>query len=279
MKVKILTHTPDPELLVAIAAKNCYSSSSIAELTQKQTEESVNSFIDYLSEVGHKSPLEHASFTFAIEGVSRSLLAQITRHRIASFSVQSQRYVNVSDFKYVVPEPIKNNQNALRIFESTMDKDIKAYNEIFDYLISEHLFKRYNNIGCPCDSLRYFYLSVKTYVESNGTDGLKKQFKIDYNKAEKFANENARAVLPSAATTNIVMTMNARSLLHFFELRCCNRAQGEIRELADLMLYECKSIAPRLFGKAGAKCTHGTCSEGSMCCGNPRKESDYCTDE
>ena len=103
MKVKLLAYTPDPEKLVAAAAKNCYSSTDVDSVLDGLTEEKTESFVNMLSEIGHASPIEHVSFTFAIEGVSRSLLAQITRHRIASFSVQSQRYVREKGFEYVVP--------------------------------------------------------------------------------------------------------------------------------------------------------------------------------
>ena len=274
MKVKILSHTPNPDLLVATAAKNCYSSSSIDALMEKQTDESVQKFINHLTDIKHMSPLEHVSFTFAIEGVSRSLLAQLTRHRIASFSVQSQRYINMNNFDYIIPQVIKDNPNALRVFEDAIETDRNAYREIYDYIMSEYLLERYSNIGCPCDSKRYFYLSIEAYIGVNGDDNLQKKFASDYKIAEKIANENARAVLPNAATTNIVMTMNVRELLHFFELRCCNRAQDEIRELADRMLVLCKEVSPLLFKNAGAKCMHGNCSEGNMSCGNHRTDED-----
>ena len=99
MKVKLLAHTPEPEKLIAASAKNCYSSSNIDNVLEGLTEEKTENFVNMLSEIGHESPIEHVSFTFAIEGVSRSLLAQITRHRMASFSVQSQRYVREKGFE------------------------------------------------------------------------------------------------------------------------------------------------------------------------------------
>ena len=107
MKVRLLAYTPDPERLIAAAAKNCYSSIDVDGILDGLTEEKTRSFLQMLTEMGHESPIEHASFTFAIEGVSRSLLAQITRHRIASFSVQSQRYVRERGFEYVVPPEIE----------------------------------------------------------------------------------------------------------------------------------------------------------------------------
>ena len=87
--VILLAHTPAPEHTVAAAAKLCYSSSDINGLKDSLTDEKAASFVEMLSEIGHESPIEHASFTFGIEGVSRSLLAQITRHRIASFRLRA----------------------------------------------------------------------------------------------------------------------------------------------------------------------------------------------
>ena len=105
-KVFLLAYTPNPERTVAEAAKLCYSSSNIEDLNDSLTDEKAAAFVEMLSEIGHESPIEHASFTFGIEGVSRSLLAQITRHRIASYSVKSQRYVREGSFGYVTPPEI-----------------------------------------------------------------------------------------------------------------------------------------------------------------------------
>ena len=81
--------------------------------------------------------------------------------------------------------------------------------------------------------------------------------------------EDARYILPNAAESKIVITMNIRELLHFFELRCCNRAQWEIRELAHRMLELVRPTAPYIFKDAGAGCVRGACPEGKMTCGNP----------
>ena len=121
-KVTLLTYTPNPEYSVASAAKLCYSPSTIDGIRNGLTDEKVASFVEMLSEIGHESPIEHVSFTFGIEGVSRALLAQITRHRMASFSVQSQRYVAENDFEYVTPPEISANPEALKIFEEAMQK-------------------------------------------------------------------------------------------------------------------------------------------------------------
>ena len=102
MKVTLISCTPDPERTVASAARLCYSAASIDTVMEKMTEEKTASFVDMLAEIGHASPIEHAYFTFGVEGVSRALLAQLTRHRIASYSVQSQRYVKEQQFEYVL---------------------------------------------------------------------------------------------------------------------------------------------------------------------------------
>ena len=208
MKVKLLAYTPDPEKLVAAAAKNCYSSTDVDSVLDGLTEEKTESFVNMLSEIGHESPIEHVSFTFAIEGVSRSLLAQIPRHRIASFSVQSQRYVREKGFEYVVPPEIDKIPAARAKFIQAMEDDQRTYEELTAVLMEGYL-KELLEQGVPEKTAR--------------------------SKAEKHAIEDARYVLPNACATRIVMTANARSLKNFFRLRCCNRAQWEIRALAEEM--------------------------------------------
>lgn len=221
MIVKLITHTPEPEKVIAGAAKLCYSSSDIESLMKGLTTEKVEVFIKKLTDLGHQSPLEHCTFTFGIEGVSRALSHQLVRHRIASYSQKSQRYVKEGGFKYITPPTIKNN-------------DLLHY--------------EYINI---MDRLEWFY---------------------DYAVSEGIPAEDARFVLPNACETKLIVTMNIRSLLHFFEERCCNRAQWEIRQMADMMLDICKEIAPNIFAKAGASCVRGKCKEGNMCCGTPKGE-------
>ncbi len=239
-KVLLLTHTPTPEQVVAAAAKLCYSPVSVAELTERITEESAADFVEMLSEIGHASPIEHANFTFAIEGVSRSLLAQITRHRIASFSVQSQRYVREKKFEYITPPEISKIPEALSIYEEAMEKIHGDYITLANTLKEKHL-------------------------EQFLSEGMEE--KAAKRAAEKKGIEDARFVLPNACTTKMIVTMNARSLLNFFAHRCCNRAQWEILEVADLMLCEVMKVAPSLFKNAGPKCLSGKCPEGSMSCG------------
>ena len=218
MKVTLITHTPEPEKLIASAAKLCYSSSDIESLMDGLTEDKVETFINKLTELGHQSPLEHCTFTFGVEGVSRALLAQLTRHRIASYSVKSQRYVEENQFEYVTPK--------------TIEED-------------DMLFLEY--IGLMKNIQEFYSSALKRGVPA----------------------EDARFVLPNACKTQLIMTMNIRSLLHLFENRCCNRAQWEIREMANMMLDICKEVAPNVFSKAGASCVRGKCKEGKMCCGHP----------
>lgn len=240
MKVKLIAHTPDPEKLVAAAAKNCYSSSNVDSVMDGLTAEKTESFVHMLAEIGHESPIEHVSFTFAVEGVSRSLLAQITRHRMASFSVQSQRYVREHGFEYVVPPEIDKIPAAREQFIRAMEEDQHTYEALTAALMDG-------------------------YVEELLAQGMPE--KQARNQAEKHAIEDARYVLPNACTTRIVMTANARSLRNFFRLRCCNRAQWEIRALAEEMYRLVYAVAPALFARCGPACVDGACTEGKMTCG------------
>lgn len=172
---------------------------------------------------GHDSVLEHVSFTFRVEGISRVTLAQLTRHRIASFSVESQRYVNQLDTGVVMPPSISEceDEKAVTLFKSVDEASKLAY----DYLVS---------MGIP--------------------------------------QEDARYILPEGMKTNLILTMNVRELRHFFNLRCCNRAQWEIRTLADCMLMICTSVAPELFRDAGAPCMTGRPCPEVKPCGHPREQ-------
>lgn len=244
MKVELIAYTPDADKIVAAAAKLCYSKSDIDNLMDGLTPEKTENFLTMLSDLGHESPVEHASFTFGIEGVSRALLAQITRHRIASFSVQSQRYVSKLSFDYIVPPEIEAIPEAKAEFIKAMEEDAEHYENLRRILTEKH----------------------KARLISEGKDE-----KTASRAAEKLANEDARFVLPNACDTKIIMTMNVRSLYNFFALRCCNRAQWEIRELATEMLRLVKEAAPNLFRTAGPSCVYGACSEGAYSCGKAKE--------
>ena len=226
--VKVISHTPNMETLIASAAKLCYSNSNIDDIYEHNKSNPTDNaeFINKLIDMGHESPLEHATITFGIENVSRALLAQITRHRIATFSVQSQRYVKNTKKEYYTPEEITNNKLAKYIYDECVNNCFDKYNDIVNLLIK---------------------------------DGL----------TEKEAIEKARCVLPNAALTKLLMTMNIRSLHNFFKLRICKRAQKEIRDLALEMLRLSRAIAPSLFINAGAPCMYGNCDQGKMTCKKP----------
>ena len=138
MTVRLIAHTPEPEKVVAAAAKLCYSDAHITDLLDGLDEEKTARFLTMLSDLGHASPIEHASFTFGIEGVSRTLLAQITRHRIASFSVQSQRYVRLDDFRYVIPPEIEAIPEAKAAFIESMNEDARRYLDLVQKLEDGH---------------------------------------------------------------------------------------------------------------------------------------------
>ncbi len=247
-RVYLLGHTPYPEHCVASAAKLCYSSSNIADLRNYLTDEKAAEFVEMLSEIGHESPIEHASFTFGIEGVSRALLAQITRHRMASFSVKSQRYVREGSFEYVTPPEIEAIPEAKAIYDEIMAEDQRRYDALAAVLKEKH---------------------IKTFIAEG------KDEKTATRMAEKKAIEDARFVLPNACETQIVMTMNARSLMNFFRHRCCNRAQWEIKDVADQMLALVLQVAPNLFKNAGPACVSGPCPEGKMTCGHCKEIKEF----
>lgn len=240
MKVVLLAHTPEPEKVVAAAAKVCYSRHGVENIYEKLDDKATESFIDMLTNLGHESPTEHASFTFGIEGVSRSLLAQITRHRIASYSVKSQRYVEEGNFEFITPPSIASDKEALKVFTQAMERDREDYNKLVNILKEKH---------------------KKAFI-NEGRDEKEAE-----NAAEKRAIEDARYVLPNACETKMVATFNARSLMNFFRLRLCERAQWEIRELAEKMYDEVMAVAPNLFKTAGPPCAFGPCTEGKMSCG------------
>lgn len=217
IKVELLSYTPNPDKLVAAAAKLCYSAVGIDDILEKLDPEKVSTFLTKLRDNGHESPLEHVSFSFGVEGVSRALTHQLVRHRIASFSQQSQRYVKMKDLEVVVPPTISTSPEM----SETFDKTIKLLGEVYQQMLDS---------GIPA--------------------------------------EDARFILPNACATKIIVTMNARSLLHFFEVRACTRAQWEIRELALQMRSKVKEVAPVLFRLSGPTCeTLGYCREGKMGCG------------
>jgi len=254
LHVELLSYTMEPEVNIAFGAKLCYSKMDIGELKGNIVNNDQEEFINKLRDIGHMSPLEHSSFTFGIEGVSRALLAQLTRHRIASFSVKSQRYVGeVGSIVNKIGDDIFIIGNPEVILE--IKPEFLTDNDVFGYVVPDRI------IELGEESIKEFKFQMAQ---------MQLWYTYWYYKlgATKEIQEDARFVLPNACETKILMTMNARELLHFFDIRACNRAQWEIRALAKEIIKLVKGVAPIVFKKAGPKCIKlGYCPEGDMSCG------------
>ncbi len=219
MDVKLLFHTPEPERAIAVAARLCYAPVGAAELMEEMPDEAVRRVLGTILMSGHFSTLEHATYTFAIDGVSRALTHQLVRHRLASYNQQSQRYVSYAEEpEFIIPPHVAEDPEAAAAYSEATASAFAAYRGLLDAGV---------------------------------------------------APEDARYLLPNAMETKIVVTMNVRELLHFLELRCCKRAQWEIRDLALRMLEIAEPTAPFIFMDAGAACRRGPCTEGKMTCGEP----------
>lgn len=218
VQVELLYHTPEPERAVATAARLCYAPVGASELMETLSEEKIHSVLNTVIGSGHLSTLEHASYTFAVDGISRACSHQLVRHRLASYNQQSQRYVTYHEEPvFVCPDSVVQ-AGAADEYEAAVTAAFDAYDRLV-------------KLGVPAEDARY--------------------------------------LLPNACETKIVITMNVRELFHFFELRCCNRAQWEIREMACRMLDLARATAPYLFRTAGPGCVRGRCPEGKMACGTP----------
>lgn len=224
MNVKLLEHTPDPERTIAAAARLCYAPVGADQLFDEMSDTEIKKLLTILLKAGHMSAIEHAVFTFAIDGISRACSHQLVRHRVASYNQQSQRYVTYDSLEFITPPTVAETKGAAEAFHKGNRASLALYKELLDS-------------GVPAEDARY--------------------------------------VLPNAAETKIVVTMNARELLHFFTLRCCNRAQWEIRSLGLAMLDVVKEKAATVFAAAGPACVRGACPEGSMTCGEPWPKHKY----
>ncbi len=220
VSVSLLSHTPEPERVIGAAARLCYAPVGAAELAERLTAEEIERLLKLILKSGHLSVCEHASFTFAIEGISRACSHQLVRHRLASYSQQSQRYVKLSRPVVIVPPTIAGDSELAEQFTQATEAAYAEYRSLLD-----------------------------AGVEA----------------------EDARYLLPQAVETKIVVTMNARELLHFFTLRTCERAQWEIRALAERMLQLVLPLARIVFAKSGPACIRGRCPESKFYCGKPRK--------
>lgn len=256
MKVKLLEYTPNPEKVISMAAKLCYSPVGLDGIEEKLTKEETERFVKMLINLGHESPIEHVNFTFGVEGISRACTHQLVRHRLASYSQQSQRYVKLDQFEFIVPKAIEKNQKAKEKFIEAMNQDQENYQQICKILQKDYEEKEFKE-----------NFQNKSFEDLSEED-LKKWKKIK-SQIQKKSIEDARYVFPNACETKIVFTMNARNLLHFFHKRCCMRAQWEIREMAIEMLRQVKKVSPIIFSNAGPECVSKSCPEGSMSCMKP----------
>ncbi len=218
--VSLLSHTPDPQRVIGAAARLCYAPVGAAELAEKLSDDEIERLLKLILRSGHLSVCEHASFTFAIEGISRACSHQLVRHRLASYSQQSQRYVKLKKPLIITPPAVAAEPELAARFEAATEAAYADYQGML-------------------------------------ADGMEA--------------EDARYLLPQAVETKIVVTMNARELLHFFTLRTCERAQWEIRAMAERMVVLVLPLAPIIFGKTGPACIRGRCSEGKFYCGKPRR--------
>lgn len=277
LNVKLIGHTYNPELVIATAGKLCYSPSNINDLMEKQTPESIEKFVNMLVSMGHESPLEHASFNFAIEGVSRALTHQLVRHRIASYSQQSQRYVREGQFEYVIPDDIKHNPFLTKLYLKHMIDTQRLYDDIVDGLISDYVYddERYGKYldrqlrKLKIDMPEFYVWCDRYWMDSNFIEQLRIDYKRLYSTLEKKAIENARYVFPNAIETKIIVTMNLRTLINFCHHRCCRRSQDEINKMAWEMVKVIEEVSPLLAKCLGANCQFGSCPEGAMCCDMP----------
>jgi thymidylate synthase (FAD) len=225
VNVKLIKYTHQPEKMVAVAARLCYSPVGVEGLMEDMTEEEIDRLVRFVIKSGHLSTTEHISFTFGIEGVSRAMTHQLVRHRLASFNQQSQRYVKFQEgLEYIIPPSIRDNPGAKKKFEAMVSESHRLYKELLD-------------MGMEAEDARY--------------------------------------ILPNASESKILVTMNGRELMHFFTVRCCNRAQWEIREMAITMLKQAKKVAPVIFEKAGPACLRMPCPEDKFKYGNPPKAADF----
>lgn len=272
MKVELMSHTLAPAAVIASAAKLCYSKSGIDDVREKLTMEEINRFLEHLNKIGHESPFEHAYFTFAIEGISRACSHQIVRHRIASFSQQSQRYVKLDQFEYIIPPAIANNEYAKFRYLNAMKRTQETYNDLTRILTLSSFEEQYSTTFYEYEEIwNKMDMDEQRKYDFNLVELLRSKFPYEIRKIEKKAIEDARYVFPNACETKMVVTMNARSLFNFFKHRLCNRAQWEIQQVAEAMLREVIKVAPVVFANVAPDCVHGKCGEGSMSCGKAKE--------
>ncbi|MBW3011268.1 FAD-dependent thymidylate synthase [Candidatus Woesearchaeota archaeon] len=245
LEVALLRCSPRPEELVSLSAKLCYSHADLNDLRGSVETKDQKKFVDKLLGMGHLSPVEHVCFTFGVQGISRACTHQLVRHRVASYSQQSQRYVGEHSKKHEGGEE----EDADSTFDFIIPPSVKSAGK-------EEWFK---------EKMQLMQNWYDELCEALGDSG-------------ESSNQDARFLLPNAAETKIIITMNARELMHFYNVRCCNRAQWEIRAMAMEMLKYSIQECPTIFSNAGPTCTqkdhsgkYKACGEGSYGCGKAKE--------
>ncbi len=213
LRVDLISHTPEPEKICALAMRLCHFKGSLEELRDSLDPLEIERLLKKAKKLQHLSVFEHAYFSFYIEGISRVTTHQLVRHRIASYSQQSQRFVRVKE-ETVIPASIEKKEEIKKIYQSAIENAFQSYEKLIE-------------MGIP--------------------------------------KEDARYLLPQAIETKIIVSMNARELMHFFSLRTCNNSQWEIREMAWKMLERVKEVAPIIFSDSGPYCFREPCPEGKTC--------------
>jgi thymidylate synthase (FAD) len=204
MTVELVTYTPNPVEIVGRAAGICWD---------KEEKEDYPAFVRRVVKMGHTSVIEHAVFTFRVDGVSRALTHQWVRHRICSFSQRSQRFIKERNFDYIVPPSIDRSGTFHFMIDNSYGNNVKPV----------ELSLSYDGFMKLAGDMYDKYLGV----------GIK--------------GEDARFVLPNACETKMYWTINARALRNFFKLRLSIHAQWEIRAMAGKMYDLVVAIAPALF--------------------------------
>lgn len=222
MKIKLLNHYPD-ESTAHMAAAICVGKLDTAN--ERNMLSAVKS--------GHYSILEHLPMTFLVEDVSRALTHQLVRHRIASYSQESQRYckIDTNEDWYITPKTVSSSDKQKNVYSNEWVRNaLDSYDSAMSVI--KDIYKGLIAIGIPI--------------------------------------EDARMILPNATKTKIIVTLNARSFIEQCQKRLCNKSQWEIKEMYRLMKEAIKDIYPTVYELSIPPCVHKKCPE-TKPCGKPYK--------
>ena len=233
MTIVLVNWTPDPGHILRLACDQTMMRKVIAE-----DYPDVKKLIEFFITAGHTSVFEHVVYTFHLKNVSRSFLAQITRHRMGSFTSTSQHYQDYRDYPMVVHPLYK------PVFEEIMWVNTGDYDGSNEETTRSSL-----------EAVIYDYTALVDYAD--------------------VPPEETKQILPNAAAVNLIWTVNARSLINFFEQKCCNRNTAEMQLFANKLYKMFEGIWPKFIRCCGPLCkTSGKCNQKSMMCAE-RKWNDH----